>query len=373
MPRQSDRFYTEIRRSHHPLAFVEAKGINGEVVRLTVKSGDVSVDRTASPRRSLNVTVVDTTGALVPDKTRGLLTPYGTELRPFRGVRYSDGTTELAPLGVFHLAKVDPSESSSGEQEIKVEAFDPSRRVIRDKFIRPYTIAPGTPIIAVIQRILARTYPNLEYDIVPSPMVTTQTIVYDAGDDAWEAVTELADSMGAEIYFSTVGRVVIAPPNDVDANPAPEFTYIEGPGCTLTSLSSTLSDEPGFNGVVIIGESPGDDKPPVRAEAWDEEPTSPTYRHGPYGEVPLIIRDSNIKSTFDAVVAAKKRLNELLGFVAQLSITSVVNPALEAGDVVLVQRKRSKVDDLFTIDSFKVPLLGTDTQTLQIRSKRRRA
>lgn len=365
----SPRLLAEIRRSHQVCSYIDVTSPTGQTVRLSATDGSVAVDRTAAVRRTCTATCIDPLGLLTPGDTSSLLTPYGTELRPYRGVRYGDGTTEVVPLGVFRLSKTSIKDNSTGSIDIGLEAYDLSRTVTRDKFISPYVIATGTNIMDAIKTIMARTFPDLQYDAVSTPRVTTAPRLYDVGNDPWAAVTDLAVSLGCEIYFDAGGRVVVAPPTDIDALPAPAFTYIEGDGCIMTDLSRMFSDEPGFNGVVLTGESPGDELPAVRAVSWDEEPTSATYHLGPYGEVPQFITDQLIKTTQDAQNTADALLRSLLGFSSQLSITAVVNPSYEAGDVVQVVRAASRVSGLYAVDSFNVPM-GTGTQQLSLRQKR---
>lgn len=368
--RATDRFTDEIRTSHTMVSYVDVKGPNQEPVRLVATGGDVSVDRTAAIRRSCNVTCIDPDGTWTPKGPESLLTPFGTTIRPYRGVRYADGTEELHPLGVFRISRSDVFDRV-GASEIKIETFDLSRTVRRDKFQSPYAIASGTNVIQAIKDILALTFPDLSYDAITTTLTTTAPRVYDANDDPWEAVTDLAISIGCEIYFDVVGTVVLAPPADVDSLPAPVFDYIEGPDCTMISLNRSFSDEPGYNGVIVTGESPGDELPAVRGEAWDDEPSSATYRKGPYGEVPKFHTDQVIKTQADAEAAAQSMLRGMLGFTSALSIDSMVNPALEAGDVVEVTRARSHVSGLYTVDAFNVPLGADGSQTLQLRQKRR--
>lgn len=366
----TDRFLREIRSSHTVVSYVVVTSPSQESARLDAIGGDVSVDRTASIRRSCSIACIDPDDTWTPRGPESILTPFGTELRPYRGVVYADGTEEVQPLGVFRLAKADVTDKL-GAVEIKLEAYDLSRTVKRDAFTTPYVIASATNVVQAIKDILARTFPDLEYDSISASLTTTAPRVYDVGDDPWDAATELAKSIGCELYFDVVGRVVIAPPVDIDALPAPVFDYIEGPLCTMTDLSLAYSDEPGFNGVIVTGESPGDELPPVRGEAWDDEPTSATYRRGPYGEVPMFHTDQIIKTQADAEATASQLLQGLLGFTSSLSVQAMVNPALEAGDVVEVQRARSHVDDMFTADAFNIPMGKEGSQTLQLRQKRR--
>ncbi|MFJ4828387.1 DUF5047 domain-containing protein [Streptomyces sp. NPDC088747] len=374
--RASARLLAEISRSHEVYSYVDVISPTQERRRLPATGGEVGVDRTAAIRRTCKATCIDPLGVLVPSGTDSLLTPYGTELRPYRGVRYAptpehpEGETEVVPLGVFRLSKVTIQDTTGGSPDIQLEAYDLSRTVARDKFTSPYVIATGTNIIDAIKAILERTFPDLSYDSISTTRTTTAPRLYDVGDDPWEAVTVLAQTLGCDVYFDVEGWVVIAPPVDIDALPAPEFTYIEGERCTMLDLSRVFTDEPGHNGIVLTGESPGDELPAVRAVAWDEEPTSATYHLGPYGEVPQFITDQLIKTQEEAQATADQLLQNLLGFSSQLSISSIVNPAFEAGHVVEVVRARSHVSGLYAVDAFNVPLSAKGTQSLTLRQKR---
>lgn len=374
--RASARLLAEIRRSHRVYSYVDVISPTQERVRLPATGGEVSVDRTAQIRRTCKAVCVDPLGTLVPSDTSSLLTPYGTELRPYRGVRYAPtpefpkGEIDVLPLGVFRLSKVTVQDTTGGSPDIQLEAYDLSRTVARDKFTSPYVIAENTNVIDAIKAILQRTFPDLQYDAISTTRTTTAPRLYDVGDDPWQAVTDLATSLGCDIYFDVEGWVVIAPPVDIDALPTPDFTYIEGQGCTIKDLSRVFTDEPGYNGIVLTGESPGDELPPVRAVAWDEEPTSATYHLGPYGEVPQFITDQLIKTEEEAQATADQLLRNLLGFSAQLSITAGVNPSFEAGQVVEVVRARSHVSGLYAVDAFNVPLDVGSFQNLTLRQKR---
>lgn len=365
----TDRFLETIRRSHNYVSYVDVIGADLRVVRLPGTDGDVSFDDTAETRATCSVTCVDPTGELTPKDKAALLTPYGSEIRPYRGVVYDDGTEEVIPLGVYRISKVDVKDATGGTPDIKIEGHDRSRLIKRDKFTVPYVVDEGTNILTAIKDIVERTLPGVEYDTVTTSLTTSAPLLYDAGSDPWVACTELATSMASEIYFGRDGQLVIAPPVDIGSLPAPAFTFIEGDGCTMSDLSLVYTDEPGFNGVIVTGESVGDELPPVRGEAWDEEPTSPTYRFGPYGEVPRFVTDQNVKTDEEAATVAQSLLEQSIGFSSQLAITAGVNPALEPGDVVEVQRERSGVAGLYVIDALKVPLKDITTG-ITLRQKR---
>lgn len=371
MGNMTDRFYRELRRSHTVVTYINVIAPDLESVRLKVVDGEVACDRTAQVRRSITVQAVDPEGELTPRAVGEILTPYGTEIRPFRGVRYDDGTEEVAPMGVFRISTCTITEGIQGTANITIEAYDRSRTVSRDKFIVPYTVAAGTNCLTAIREIISRTFPDAEYDSITTTLTTTGPRLYDSGADPWEAVTELARSMGCEIYFDVEGRVAIVPPPDINALPAEEFQYIEGQGCTMLELTRLFTDEPGFNGVIVTGESPGDEEPPVRGEAWDVSPSSPTYRYGPYGEVPAFITDSVVKTQEECEAIAKAQLALALGFSSQLTVTAITNPSFEAGHTVRVKRIKSGIDGLYVLDAFTVPLLLSNAQqVLTLRERR---
>ncbi|GHG09673.1 DUF5047 domain-containing protein [Streptomyces hydrogenans] len=371
MGRQSDRFYRSIRESHQIISWIDAITPDQEVIRLPAIDGQVDVDRSAAVRRKLSCQCIDPTGLLTPRANGEVLTPYGTELRAYRGVRYSSAEDdwEVCPLGVFRLSKSSISESNTGSPIIQLEAYDRARSVARDKFKTPYTITTGTNAMTALKTIIKMTFPDCQFDTITSTVTTTAPLLYEAGSDPWEAVYALARSMGCEVFFDVEGRLAVLPPHDPNALPSPDFTYVEGQGSTMLELGKEFNDEGVYNGVIVVGESVGDQLPPVRGEAWDENPTSPTYRLGPYGEVPLFITDNLAKTEEQATAIAKAQLALVLGAASKLAITCTVNATYECGDIVRVKRAKSKVDGLYSVEAFSVPLRGM-TQALTLREQR---
>jgi hypothetical protein len=367
----SDKFLAEIRRSHKIISYVDVYGPNGDYFRLNATDGSVNVDRTAATRRRCTVTCVDRDGTATPTGPDSVLTPFGTILKLYRGVVFSDGSgEEIIPLGVFHLAKASVSDQVGGSPDISLEAYDFSRTISRAKFTDVYTVAQGTNLVQAIKDIVTRSFPDMTFDSITTTMTAPAAIVYDANTDPWDACNTLATSVGCEVFFDATGRCVIAPPADIDNLAAPDFTFIEGPGCTMLDLAVDYTDDPGYNGVVLTGASAGDDSAPVRSIVWDSEPTSPTYHLGPYGEVPEFVTDQNITTQEAADAAAAALLATLLGFSSQLSLTIGVNPALDVNDVVKVKRARSGIDALYAVDAVSIPLHASGTSALTVRNKR---
>lgn len=370
----TDAFLREIRQSHEVVSYVDVTTHDNRTFRLTATDGSVNIDRTADIRRRCTVSCVDPDGTITPVNAESILTPFGTELRLYRGVRYTSGVLagaeEVVPLGVFRLSKAQVKDSVGGSTDISLEAYDLSRTVRRDKFTDVYTVATGTNIITAIKAIIGRTFSDLQFDTFASTVVSTAPLVFDADSDPWVAVTQLATSIGCEVWFTGTGVLRVAPPVDIDHLPAPVFTYVEGAGCTMLDLDVVFTDEPGFNGVVLTAQAAGSADPPIRSVVWDSEPSSPTYHLGPYGEVPMFVTNSTVTKQADADAAAAAALNQVLGFSSQLNLTAMVNPALDANDVIQVTRARSGVNAKYALDAVSIPLRANGTSALSLRQKR---
>jgi hypothetical protein len=365
------KFLTEISRSHRIVSYVDVVSPTGRTERLTATDGSVQVDRTADIRRRSTISCVDQFGLLTPSDFETLLKPYGTIVKPYRGVIFADGKgSEVVPLGVFMLSKSSVRDQVGGSPSISLDCYDLSRKIRRAKFTDVYTVDTGTNLVTAIKSIVERTLPDVQYDTISSALTAPAPVVFDANTDPWEAVNTLASSLGCEALFDAYGRFVLAPPPDIDHLPAANYSYVEGNGCTMLDLSVDYSDEPGYNGVVFTGGSPGDDSAPVRSIVWDTQTDSPTYHLGPYGEVPTFVNDQNVTTQEDADAAAAAQLSNLLGFTSQLSVTATVNPALDCGDVVQVTRMRSGIASKYAVDALSIPLHASGTSSITLRQKR---
>lgn len=100
----SDRFLATLVESHSPIVLVQLFGTDGSVTALDVTGGSVSVDRANTVRRTCSVTITDLD--TIPRTAKAQLNTSGAQLRISRGIAYSDGTTELVPLGLFRLDSI---------------------------------------------------------------------------------------------------------------------------------------------------------------------------------------------------------------------------------------------------------------------------
>lgn len=373
----SSAFLTEIQRDHQLYTYADVFTPTGQKYRLNVVDGSVKVDRTAAVRRSGSFTLVDPTGSLTPLDSTSPLAPFGSIIKPYRGVKYTTGalagSTEVVPLGIMRISQSHVTDTGDGLQGISVDCYDLSRTMSRDKFTVPYGVDQGTNIIAAIIALIKRSFPDAQFDAISSSITTAAPLSFNTGDDPWQDMTDnLAVAAGVEVYQNVDGTWKVAPPSDVNSLPAPVWQFVEGPGCQLIEADLMLTDDPGYNGVILTTDSTGDATAPIRSEVWDNDPASPTYYLGPYDDVPYFVNNSTVTTQADADAAALAQLNLILGVQSQLSITAMVNPALDAGDTVLVQRARDGINAKYAVDGLTIPMSASGTMAVTVRQKRSR-
>lgn len=356
----STRFLETITESHTPIVEVKLFRTDGIVETLPITGGSVSVDRSSATRRTCSVTITDTT--LIPKTAADKLSIYGAQLRISRGVAYSDGTTELVPLGQFRLDEVsgdvDDGPVALGGKSLECIVSD-------DTFTTPYK-ATGTAV-AAITALIQRSIPTAAV-INRATDASIGPRTWDAQGDPWAAVTECAAAIGAEVYCDADGVFIVATLPDILAV-APAWTIAAGEGGAYVAANRGMSADGVFNGVLASGENTESDIAPVSALVVDSDPTSPTYWGGPFGHRPTFYSSPTLTTVPACAAAATLQLLSSVAPNASADISALPNPALEPGDVIrVVYPDGSK--ELHQVQSFPVPLdVGGDFTLQTISAK----
>jgi hypothetical protein len=322
----------------------------------------VSVDRTRDVRRQLSgFSCADPDGLLTPTTPGSLLAPYGQQLRVFRGVRLPAGD-ELVPVGVFRVIKTT---SAAPEGVVSVEADDLATVVRRNRWTSPWQVTAADAADAVTA-ILADRAPDVTTDIAATGY-TVGAGWLEAGSesDPWRDAQDLARAAGYELAFGPDGVARFYPPASPDADPT--ITYAAG-SVVLTAEREVDATET-FNGVYAYGEGSAITTPVV-GEAWDEDPTSPTYRYGPFGEVPRFYSSPFITTTAQAEAAAASLLAQVTGSAEGVSWTQLGNPALDVDDVIDLTVDELQLSARIVLDSLDIPLLATEPMSATARVRR---
>lgn len=303
----------------------------------------------------------------------GALVPYGVEVRPYRGLRLPDGTTELIPLGVFRLVDVAWADTAAGSRQITLTCADRSLIVARNAWTAPYTVAVNTNYRDAIAALAADRLGPFWRPLVPLHVATgtetTPKLTYGTspGGNPWDDVTTMARVCAAQVYFDRTGALVLTDTAD-PATAAPVWAFTTDEAGLLTEVDRGLLASKSYNGVVVSGEN-SSAAAPVRGEAWDADTTSPTFTDGQFGRAPLVVSTSLVTDPGQAQNLANVLLHELLGVWEEVRITFIPHPALEVGDVVQLSYPPLGIDHAYLIDSLTVPLRpdGLASATLRRR------
>lgn len=350
----SDAILDGLTRGHSRTTYAEVFRGSEKVldaVDLDITGGSVTVDGTAATRRRLSMKLAIDDPAMMPMNALDDLAPFGNEIRVHQKIEIDNGSTATFDLGVFRIS--EPKGADKAGTSISISAFDRSRTIARAELTRPYVVTPGLNYVTATQALINSRYNGTLYWTADTTTYVTPLALFDIGADPWKTGDTMAGAIGFEIFFDPSGNPIMRREPDPTTAP-PVFNYVEGPTCTIISVQTALSDQPGYNGVVVIGEPPSG--APVYGEAWDTNQQSATYYKGPYGVVPKIIKSQYVTSTTQANDVAAAELRNVLGIAERVTFTAIPNPAHEVGDVIRLRRLASGVDDLYVIESFTLPL-----------------
>ncbi len=359
----SDTFLAALRNPHSVVVTVEAWRSGSLVASdLPVEGGQVTVDSGSRVRRKLDLTLAPETALW------DTLAPVGTELRVRRGIRYPNGETETVPLGVFDVDVQRLGYTPGGR--LALTAPDRWVRVQRAQFETPTKPTAGTRISAEIARLVTQAV-NVTPSNTASSTVNVPAVIWERDRD--EAIGQLGKSIGAEAFFNPDGNVVI---RDVPtlANPAVWLVDASASG-VLLAADRERNRQRTYNVVIVASDRTDGQAPFAPQTVADNDTTSPTYVGGPFGRVPYFFTSPLLTSAAQATAAGTTLLNRVRGLAAQLALESVVNPALDGGDVINVLLPPERADlprpvERHIIDALTVPLTVDGTQSITTRSTR---
>jgi hypothetical protein len=350
---RSTSFDAEVTKSHVVVARADVLLDNNWVFTLDITDGNVTVSDEAI-RRRCNFRLQDPTGSLVPADFGDLLTPGNSEVKLYRGVQYASGTQELMPLGVFGISRFRLDDSGA-TMSVQCDGFDRARRVQRSVLPKDYVITKQNNYVTAVQALLKQRYADILFGSVATTTLTTPSnaIVLEAGKDPWGEARRLLGNIGYETFFDADGFCVI---QSVETpSQSADMLLTEGQNANILSLTKTLSDEQFFNHSVVVGEN-SSNTAPARGEAYDNDPSSPTYIGGPMGDVVDFYTTSSVSTSSQAYSVARARLKKSSGIPIIVETQDLVNPALDIDDALQIIRLRSKISDIYTVSKISIPL-----------------
>ncbi len=344
-----------------PSMRIASKVVASDGTVLLVESGSVTMDSTRNITRTCELDLLPT-ATLSLDQVFDLVMQPDVELQVYRGL-YVNGTPEYVSLGVF---STDTASMPQGVQgRIRWSGSDRSKKITRARFTDPYQITSGTALATAVQTLLQSRFADVQVDFSAVVDTVTANLVFEAGasSDPWQSARDLMSDYGYDLNFNGDGlaRAVVIPD---PAEDVADFDFGSGDTNLIVGgdISGTLENV--YNGVIATGEGTGITTP-TRGEAWDMDPTSPTYYQGGFGASPLFFTSPLLTTTDIAQTAATALLAKLKGRLKKMSWPAVVNPALEPLDVVNVNfgTTTSKV----VLDTITIPLNASEAMQASAR------
>jgi hypothetical protein len=348
-----------------------------------VSAGTFTIDRNSEVRRTgqLTLEVIPTVPPqpLMPTSPSSLVSPFGTEVFVETGITATDPLTGLnnttyVPSGLFVIASTDVDDTTI-DLTITLGINDRSWTIAQRVLKNPYNF-PATPsgnFVREIQALLNMVWSEqqnvqpLRYNIVPTNLTVPQAS-YDQGSDPWQAAVDMATAIGYELYFDAFGNVTgHAVPNPYTQQVTWNFTDNlalvtglpgTGSGALLGSAYSTpvetqiqMTRDGVYNDMVIQGTGDanaatytGDgletSGPPTLGEPPDTNPQSPTFVHGPMGDVPNFVESSLVTGSAQAQTMAATELQVSLSSAWTCTISANPNPIFDIDNVITVTRER---------------------------------
>lgn len=326
----------------------------------TMISGYIGLDNVAV-RREAHFTITDVDGTLTPAEATDLLTPKGTEVRIYRGLKVSGDEYEDVPMGVFGVVEPEVRAHSEGTV-VEIKGFDRVDKLRALHFKDPWVIAADTPIHQALVDIITSRM-DVPLRVAESPY-TTPALVYDRFSSPWDAIRELMAAGLYVVYFDQLGTCVIEP----DVGVPTGKVYQTGDGSTLmTSSRKFLPLDTTYSGVIVRGMHP--DYTPIRSELWDIDPLSPTYSLGPFGERPYGVYSDIITTQDQADAIAADTLPRVSQIRQECEITTRDTPAHDVGDIIRIIDPRSRTNRDYEIISATVPLVNEQGTHTRLRCK----
>lgn len=356
--------------------------VSGTDPDLSLAGGGATSNRLQAVRRNGSCSLQDTSGVLADLRSNDLLDPRaGREFRLWRGLRLLDQATlttrdELVPIGTFEITRATMVETAESVA-ISLAGDDRSQTLAAAAWPDIAVIEEGWTIAEAAQFILDERLPHLGLiaNVAATAVVLPEIILDpDQGDPNLD-LRKIAEAAGFDAYFDVMGVPDLKPwPNpEVDT---PVWRYLnDSERIIVGPVTRNIDRRTLRNGVVVESSAPWLVFP-VRGEAWDTDPTSPTYydpadpsasRVGPH---PHTIKDAYITDEAQAEEVAIAKLPEVLGIEETFEFSAIVHPGLEAGDVIEVETNsagRVKA----SLESSNVPLGVTELQGGTQRRRRR--
>jgi hypothetical protein len=321
--------------------------------------GSVSVDYSRDERRSVDIKLDNADFALKHNPDGGFW--YDKIIKCFKGVSYrtlsADNVTYVDKTWEIQIGEfmIDRLTESHFPHHMSVTGRDYTKKCQMSKFTQATQFATGQALETVIRNIASNA--GITKFLFPvTGKVVNRAFMYEKGVPRWQAMKEIADSYGFELYFDANAYLVLR--EYQDPLYAPLALVLEaGKFGNLVSYEKSTNDTRLYNHIVVTGESSDATVAPVSAEALNTEPSSPT-RIARLGDRLYQYSSAFITTVGQAQDVANKflKIHSLEEYDLNFSVISF--PWIEVGEIVQFIDPNPGVGDpdRFLLSSLTIPM-----------------
>lgn len=337
-----------------------------------IVDGNVDVDVSRGTRRTAELTILNENGNFTPDNT---LADYdgkfyiNRNIRLFRGVVLSGGTTLYAPIGTFMIDSIDVLVERNMSL-MNMTLSDHWKKLEKSLITFTGSHPTGKPINDSIRSLAANA--GADYPLAPAldPLsgrtstALTSPLKFERGTSRGDLLKEISNKYGIDIYFNQEGR--LCSQDRKNPKDAQEVWHFYSSSSTiqsgmLVSVRRTISDDLLHNHIYVIGT--GNPTSPVIYEAKNTTASSPTNIDR-IGDRVKIVESTTLKTQEQVNAAGKKLWDTKYNLFEEVVIDTICNPALDADDVIRITEPNSHLNNAYRINTMNVPLT-TSKQTIR--------
>lgn len=334
--------------------------------------GSVACDPGQAVRRSATLTLLTPWPEVAEG---GSITPYGARVAVQRGIRVATDAIEWMTLmtGPVWETSQDATKLDRWGRPapLTVPLKDEMATIAADRFDANTSTDTTLTVSAQLHALIRRTLPAATIHDRSGAAGARLVGTLDMQQDPADGMVKVAAAAGLEVHTGRgYQEFVIAPVASLDDPPRWEIVH-GGETGSVVSVTRKRTREKVYNRVVAVGETNdntegGTSTPPPRGEARIDDPTDPLRYGGPIGRVTRFYASPLLKDDAQAAAAAAGLLERYRGTGVQLDFTTLVNPALDGGDVI-ASRLADGVRRVHITDAVTVPLGVTGTQDVPTR------
>jgi hypothetical protein len=242
---------------------------------------------------------------------------------------------------------------------VSVTGRDYTKKCLLSKYVVTTSYASGTAIETAIKAI-AQGAGVSKFILPTTGHALGKEYVFERGTSRWEAMKQIADAFGYDLFFDANGYLVLSEQKDPVLAPL-IYEVKTGPGGILATYDKSLNDTRIYNHIIVTGETSDTNVLPVSAEAINTEPSSPT-RVNVLGDRVYQYTSAFITTTVQAQDVADKFLAVHALEEYDLNFEAISLPWLDVGEIIrfIDPRPAPGSPDRFLLSSLTIPLkLGT--------------